>query len=147
MGGSKVRVRMLIFSESSSGIPVCLDQGSQYFSRWAAQHASVSFQALVIHSSPKPFKSRIISSFLFPLAFLIVLGETVSLSVSLTLCDPIDCSPPGFSVHGILQARKLEWVVISFSRGSFQPRDQKQISCIGRWILSHRGRPLLNART
>ena len=36
----------------------------------------------------------------------------------LTLCDPVDCSPPGSSVHGILQARVLEWVAISFSRGS-----------------------------
>ena len=37
----------------------------------------------------------------------------------LTLCDPMDCSPPGSAVHGILQARILEWVAISFSRGSF----------------------------
>ena len=36
----------------------------------------------------------------------------------LTLCDPVDCSPPGSSIHGILQARILEWVAISFSRGS-----------------------------
>ena len=35
----------------------------------------------------------------------------------LTLCDPMDCSPPGSSVHGILQARILEWVAIPFSRG------------------------------
>ena len=41
----------------------------------------------------------------------------------LTLCDPIDYSSPGFSVHGILQARILEWVSILFSRGSSQPRD------------------------
>ena len=41
-----------------------------------------------------------------------------------TLCDPMDCSPPGSSVHGILQARILEWVAIPFSRGSSQPRDQ-----------------------
>ena len=41
-----------------------------------------------------------------------------------TLCDPVDCGPPGSSVHGILQARILEWVAISFSRGSSQPRDQ-----------------------
>ena len=41
-----------------------------------------------------------------------------------THCDPLDCSPPGSSVHGILQARILEWVAISFSRGSSQPRDQ-----------------------
>ena len=36
-----------------------------------------------------------------------------------TLCDPMDCSPPGSSIHGIFQARILEWVAISFSRGSF----------------------------
>ena len=41
----------------------------------------------------------------------------------LTLCDPMDCSPPGSSVHGILQARILEWVAISLSRGSSWPRD------------------------
>ena len=41
----------------------------------------------------------------------------------LTLCDPIDCSPPGSSVHGILQARILERIAIPFSRGSSQPRD------------------------
>ena len=41
----------------------------------------------------------------------------------LTLCNPVDCGPPGSSVHGILQARILEWVVITFSRGSSQPRD------------------------
>ena len=47
-----------------------------------------------------------------------------------TLCDPVDCSPPGSSVHGILQARILEWVAISFSRGSSRPRDRTQVSCI-----------------
>ena len=47
-----------------------------------------------------------------------------------TLCDPVDCIPPGSSAHGILQARILEWVAISFSRGSSQPRDQTQVSCI-----------------
>ena len=47
-----------------------------------------------------------------------------------TLCNPVDCSPPGSSVHGILQARILEWVAISFSRGSSQPRDWIQVSCI-----------------
>ena len=47
-----------------------------------------------------------------------------------TLCDPVDCSSPGSSVHGILQARMLEWVAISFSRGSSQPRDRTQVSRI-----------------
>ena len=41
----------------------------------------------------------------------------------LTFCYPMNCNPPGFSVHRIFQARKLEWVAISFSRGSSQPRD------------------------
>ena len=55
----------------------------------------------------------------------------------LTLCDPMNCSPPGFSVHGIIQARILEWVVISFSRGSSQPRDRTHVSCIaGRFFTT-----------
>ena len=48
-----------------------------------------------------------------------------------TLCDPIDWGLPGSSIHGILQARILEWVAISFSRGSSGPRDHTQVSCIG----------------
>ena len=48
----------------------------------------------------------------------------------LTLCDPMDCGPPGSSLHGILQARILEWVAIPFSRGFSQVRDQTQVSCI-----------------
>ena len=47
-----------------------------------------------------------------------------------TLCNHMDRSPPGFFVHGILQARILEWVSIPFSRGSSQPRDQTQVSHI-----------------
>ena len=53
----------------------------------------------------------------------------------LTLCDPQDCSPPGSSVRGILQARILEWVVMSSSGGSSRPRDRTHISCISRWIF------------
>ena len=47
-----------------------------------------------------------------------------------TLCDPMDCSPPGSSVHGILQERVLEWVAMPSSRGSSQSRDQTQVSLI-----------------
>ena len=57
-----------------------------------------------------------------------------------TLCCPVDCSPPGSSVHGIYRARILEWVAISSCRGSSWPRDQTCIlciSCIGRRILYH----------
>ena len=56
----------------------------------------------------------------------------------LTLCDPMDCSSPVSSVHGISQARILEWVSISYSTGSSRPRDRTDvscISCIGRQIL------------
>ena len=55
----------------------------------------------------------------------------------LTFCDLMDCSPPGSSVHGIPQARILEWVAISFSGGISQPRDRTQVSCVGRRILYH----------
>ena len=61
-----------------------------------------------------------------------------------TLFDPMDCSPPGSSVQGILQARILEWVAISFSGGSSQPRDQTQVSHIAGGLLyhlSHQERP------
>ena len=51
-------------------------------------------------------------------------------SVVLSLCDTMDCSLPGSSVHGILQARILEWVAMSSSMGSSQPRDWAQVSCI-----------------
>ena len=60
-------------------------------------------------------------------------GPSVSEAVKLaqscpTLCDPMDCSLPRSSTHGILQARILEWVAISFSRRSSQPRDRSRVS-------------------
>ena len=57
----------------------------------------------------------------------------------LTLCKPMDCSPPGSSVHGILQASILEWVAMSFSRGSSKPRDRTWI--LLHYHLSHQGSP------
>ena len=57
------------------------------------------------------------------------LGDACVLSHP-TLCDLMECRPPGSYVHGISQARILEWVAISFSRGSSQPRDWTLISCI-----------------
>ena len=51
-------------------------------------------------------------------------------------CDPVDCSLAGSSVHGIFQARMLEWFAVSFIRGSSQPRDQTQDSCmVGRCFI------------
>ena len=58
-------------------------------------------------------------------------------------CDPVACSPPVSFVYGIFQARILEWVAISFSRGSSRPRDWTCVSCSGRWRLyqRHQGSP------
>ena len=67
-----------------------------------------------------------------------------SLQSCLTLCDPIDGSPPGSPVPGILQARILEWVAISFCRGSSRPRHRSKVSGVARQILyflSHQGSP------
>ena len=63
-----------------------------------------------------------------------------SLQSCLTLCDPVDCSPPGSSVHGILQARRLEWVAMSSSRGSSGPPALQVVSL---WSEPP-GKPLLN---
>ena len=62
----------------------------------------------------------------------------VCVQLSPTLCGPMDCSLPGSSFHRISQVRVLEWVAISSSMGSSQPRDQTHVSymsCIGWWIL------------
>ena len=61
-----------------------------------------------------------------------------SLHLCPTLCDPRDSNPLGSSVHGIFQARVLEWVAISFSRGFSRPRDRTRVSCIvDRQMLYH----------
>ena len=61
-----------------------------------------------------------------------------------TLCNPMDCSPPGSFIHGISQARILVWVAISFSRGSSQSRDQAHISCLaGGFFTTEAPRKLL----
>ena len=60
------------------------------------------------------------------------------LQLCLTVSNPMDCSPPGSSVSGILQARILEWAAMPSSRRSSQPGDPTYISyvsCIGRWVL------------
>ena len=66
------------------------------------------------------------------LLFLLFSCEVVSDSY-----NPMDYSPPGSSVHGISQARILEWVTISFCRGSSGSRDQTRFSGIGRWVLNN----------
>ena len=61
----------------------------------------------------------------------------VQLLSCLRLCDLMDYSPPDSSFHGIFQARILEWVAISSSRGSSRPRDWTCVFCAGKWILYH----------
>ena len=78
-----------------------------------------------------------------PLPFCIILSLCVlsqSLQSCLTLCNRMDYNLPGSSVHGILQAKILEWVAVLSSRGSSQPRDRTQVSyvsCIGSRVLNH----------
>ena len=66
------------------------------------------------------------------LMWFVLLGESLKIQLlsHIRLCDSMDCSQPGSSVYEISQARILEWVVISFSGGSFQARDWTSVSCI-----------------
>ena len=75
---------------------------------------------------------------IFSLYMVLARVPAKSLQLCLTLCDPMDCSLPGSSVHGIFQARILEWVAMPFSKGSSPPRDQthfSQVSWLGRQFL------------
>ena len=69
--------------------------------------------------------------------------ECVHTQLCLTLCNPMDCSPPGSSVYGILQAKILEWVAISFSRRSSQPGTEPISPALQAdfWLLHHLGSP------
>ena len=80
----------------------------------------------------------LVLSWMYPESLFNLFLCSVSLSY-LNLCGPVDCSLPGYSVCGIFQARILEWVDISYSRGSFWSRDPTHISyisCIGSWVLT-----------
>ena len=66
---------------------------------------------------------QILDSFLANLSPFVHLLHVLDAQSCLTLCDPMECSPSGSSVHGILQERILEWVAIPFSRGSSQPKE------------------------
>ena len=73
-----------------------------------------------------------------------VSGDGLVAKLCPTLCKPMDCNPPGSSAHGISRARILEWVAISFSRGSSQPRDCTYIFCLagGFFTTEPSGKPL-----
>ena len=80
-------------------------------------------------SSPKGLHGALGCPYTLP-TILQILGHSEKVKVAQsgpTLCDPMDCSLPGSSVHGILQKGILEWVAIPFSRGSSQPRDGTEV--------------------
>ena len=108
----------------------------------------------LLSSLPSPFPSFLRSFLSFSLIYFLIFKEWLqylcwhkplcvcvcvcvcvceSLQLYPTLCDPMDCSPPGSSVHGILQVRILGWVPTSYSRGSSWPRGQTHISCLLHW--------------
>ena len=100
----------------------CSPQGSSVHGVLQARILEWVAIAFPIKSEQAIFKNQ-----LFPQW---VAAAAKSLHTCLTLCDPIDGSPPGSSVPGIPQARILEWVAISFFRGSSRPRDRTQVSQI-----------------
>ena len=135
--------------------PVCLLLGRQILYHWATWEADKYIKILTKHSNIlnlldcqklKEQEYWILSNTYLlhywqdsKLSRLVlkIIGRLCMLShfSHVQLCDPMDCSPPGSSVHGILQARILEWVAVSFSRGSSRPINWIHIayvSCIGR---------------
>ena len=87
---------------------------------------------LTLQPIPQALPSQCSCLHIHPTYVHIYVCACVHAQLCLTLCDPMDCSPPGSSVHGISQARILAWAPISFSRGSSPPKDQTHASPIGR---------------
>ena len=114
-----------VWQKEMSVVPIC-------FFLWVMQNVGILF--IMTFCSIFDFLKYCINICLFSSFLEVCCLVTKSCP---TLCDPMDCSLPGSSVHGILQARILEWVAIPFSRRSSWPRDQTHVSCIGRWILNH----------
>ena len=102
-----------------------------------ASHLTRRFPWLLLRWAP-PWLHALLSRN-FPWGELKVPPPPVKVLVTqscLPLCDPMDYSLPSSSVHGILQARILEWVAIPFFRGSSWPRDRTQVSCIAGWFFT-----------
>jgi len=92
------------------------------------------------YQNPWMLKYKMVYYFHLTYACLPVYFKSSCVQLCMTLCDSMDCSMPGSSVHGIFQARILGWVAISYSKGSSRPRDWTHVSCIsctGRWIPYH----------
>ena len=109
--------------------PVTPSSPTHTWSCWL--HLSISLGSLYISIHSMTRSHRVLTMLRH---YSLLLSVTKS---SPTLFIPLDCSPPGSSVHGISQAGILQWIAISFSRGSSWLRDWMHISCTGRWILYH----------
>ena len=127
---------------SSSGPPVTpLARGPLYMSVLCSPFIQLNHLHLQISAKITSFREDLPGVSHCPQALSFLHSEKVKVLIAQscpTLCNPMDCSPSGSSVHGILQARILEWLAIPFSRGSSQPRDLphcRQILC----HLSHQG--------
>ena len=114
---------------------ICLFIPSRHKARAARPHATPSNQRTAWEILPVS-SSSLYSSLLPPLSSFAL--PCVPRQLDPALCDPMDCSPPGSSVHGILQTRMLERVAMPSSRGSSRPRVVTCTSCVGQWILHHR---------
>ena len=119
-----------------------LSQHQGIFQWVGSSHQEVKVLELQLqhHSSKKPDSSLLSLFMLSLLCYINSIHFSVAQSCPI-LCDPMDCSLPDSSVHGIFRVRLLEWVAISFSRGASPSRDWTHLSCIGRqmdsWPLSH----------
>ena len=89
----------------------------------------------IVLNFPNMFRNILFSLHVFVILSFFSYVYAKSLQSCLTLCNTMHHSPPDSSVHGILQARILEWVGVAFSGGSSWPRDRTWFSCIGRWVL------------
>ena len=100
------------------------------FLRYVAFYLSLIFLRLTQETKPNQWKY-----FFPPKSQILWLGMCSVAQPYLALCSPMDCSPPGSSIHGTLQARTLEWDAISYSRGSSWPRDRTRVSWV--WKGTH----------
>ena len=128
------------------GVAISFSRGSSWPRDWICVscicrwilHCWATWEACVAHLLTCNFNQHFLNT-----SYVLVVVVILSLS-HVRLCDLMDCSMPGSSVHGIFQARILQWVAMSFSRRSSQPRDWTQVSCIVGSCLSHQGSPELH---
>ena len=136
------------------GADVCITQMGNEAQRNHALGGQTSAQASVAQSPGSPLLSNVIGEagqVCLCLPNRLLTSMRVQAQLCPTLYDPVDCSAPGSSVHGISQARTLEWVVISSSRGSPRPRDRtpspvSPASAGGFFTTAPPRKPLLTSR-